>query len=112
MKVHIERRFDRMAVDIYVYESLPNMKHRLLRWKGAGEVEWIDTNDGEQPMGPSLQLPVEVLEQLVSEAQDFLPPSAAVGAALKDTQEVRDKLLGMVERIVDADLAREAKAHG
>lgn len=110
MRVHIERRWDRQSVDIYVYE--PNLSAaattRLLRWVGAGEVQWVEMGPGEQADTPSLQMPVEVLEQLVSQAQDFLPPSAAVGAALKDTQEVRDKLLGMVERIIDADLAREA----
>lgn len=108
MKVHIERRWDTQSVDIYVYEPSMNMGGRLLRWKDAGTVEWVEVAPGEQAEAPSLQLPVEVLEHLVVQAQDFLPPSAAVGAALKDTQEVRDKLLGMVERIIDADLAREA----
>ena len=48
--------------------------------------------------------------QVVSELAEALSPRpAATERHLDDALGTRDKLLGMVERIIDADIAREAR---
>jgi hypothetical protein len=61
----------------------------------------------------SVSLPVDVVGPLL----EALNRSRSLGAVpvadeLADVRDVRDRMIGMVERIVDADLAREAKLNG
>jgi hypothetical protein len=99
MKVHIERRWELNAVDIYLVEASADMTGRIMQIVGPDAWQWQDVAPGEKP-APSFSLPLQAFELIVAGAGDFLPPSAATDAALKDTREVRDRLLALIERVV------------
>jgi hypothetical protein len=102
VKVRIDPRWDMDAVDVYIYDLIPghNRIMRFLLDEDQPSYRWDEMTNGQLTQ-PSLTLPRGVLEQLVVQANDYLPPSAATDRALQDAKEMRDRLLSMVERTFD-----------
>lgn len=107
MQCRIDRPVDRDDVFIYLFNDHGRGRTVYLFSHDHGHMEPLEVAEGEQ-MPPSLVMRPQMLEAIVKAGSDFLPPSAATDNHLNDAVGVRDRLLGMVERIVDADLAREA----
>jgi hypothetical protein len=96
--VKLEKRWDRQTIAIWFWRPgdpvlVAQQADEPGLWKDV-EVE----RGARFPVEPSLELPVDLFEQLVGEASDFFPPSAATDRHLKDAVEVRDRLLALVEK--------------
>lgn len=110
MRCHIERDWSRDAVKVWLYQPGRDMNAQVIGIADDGYLTMQNFEPG-QDAPPSFILPTEALEALVKAGSDVLPPSDATVDALQDARAVRDQALGMVERIIDSDLAREAGGH-
>lgn len=107
MECRIHRPVDRDTVEVFLFEDRggDRIAHRVK--EGTDLWEMVVVPEME-PMPVSMRFRPEAFSALIAAGMDFEPPSSAVSNHLKDALAVRDRALGMVERIVDADLAREA----
>ena len=94
MIAEVVRRPERQAVDIYLLDPMRSGCYQIAP---SGVIEWQEVAQGAE-MIPFLRLPIEAFAQIMAAGADILPPSAATVEALRDTREVRDRLLTMVER--------------
>lgn len=105
---------------VRVREDLPTGGHDVIIigrtargrawWNGY---EWIPLTENiavNERIG--IFLPPGTLEPLLAEGYSISPPNEAMQEHRDDAIEVRDRALGMIERVIDADLAREATLHG
>lgn len=93
----VEKRWDRNTVEIWFYRPGQPV---LVAQQGKEPGTWKNVEvdrDSKFPVEPSLELPVDLYEQLIEAGSDFFPPSAATDRHLKDAVEVRDRLLSLVE---------------
>lgn len=92
-------------------ESAPVRIHRPIDAgdEPMGELWTITEHEAGEQAPPSLRLPSEVLRLLVAEASDVLPPNAAVDRHLGDTRQVRDRLLDLVEQLVQPRVQLEPR---
>ena len=97
-KVRIEQAWTRDAVKVWFYTPLANGTTRVHRLVGHDQWEDVLVEANGLLPDPSLVLPASALGALVAEAGDILPPSAATDRHLKDTIDVRDRLLSLVEK--------------
>lgn len=96
MRVEVVRRLERQGVEIFLFDQLPTGSILAYTLGERGAWERHDVAPGAE-MPVFLFLPQQAFEALMGAGVDFLPPSAATDAALKDAREVRDRLLGLVE---------------
>ncbi len=97
-QVRIEKRWDRATVQIYLFRPTSTGEKTVVARPTGKPGIW---RNEEVELGaktePSLELPLTVFEQIIEEASDFFPPSAATDRHLSDTVAVRDRLLALVE---------------
>lgn len=95
MRVEVEREFATKMVNIYiVQDGFGNGRAQV--WTPLSDGEWTEVAAGaEAPV--SLRLPEEVWVALVAAGSDLPMPSRAQHDALVDCQQVRDRLLSLVE---------------
>ena len=96
-KVKVEKRWWDQTVAIWFYCSNDGNITVLRRTK-EGNWDREEVGRGELVAEPSLVLPADLFEQMIAAGSDFIPPSAATDRHLKDTIEVRDRLLTLVEK--------------
>ena len=77
----------------------------------GGEIEWREIEHNEEAPVFAI-VSKEVLSAIAVAAGEIVQASDQTLESLGDARQVRDRALGMVERIVDADLAREASSRG
>lgn len=95
-------RPERQGFDLLLYEQ--SVTGAITAYTlDEGRFEPHDVAQGAS-MPVFLHLPRDVFKAMVGAGVDYLPPSAATDAALKDTREVRDRLLGMVEQAFPLNL--------
>lgn len=109
MRVYAEREWARQTIAVYVELRGPD-EHgdRLFEtFVTHGEdatLTAVRVRHGEPP--PMwLRIPVQVAQAL---GEALAPRPEVTERHLDDALVVRDRLLGLVERVVDADLARES----
>lgn len=100
LRVHVERQFMADALDVYIFEPGENATRRLWRCDGvAWRVEEVEAF--AVPATPSLRLPIAIAELLAPELLEIARPSTAQGRHLDDAIAVRDRLLALVEKVVE-----------
>ena len=95
MDVHIDRDWVRRRVLVFVLRRGPMSTGAAMLPSGG----WVEWNEREQP-APMLDMPMEVWDAIAEAAAKEPLPIGSAGAlaeALKDTREVRDRLLTMLE---------------
>lgn len=114
VKVHIDRRWDTATVQVWLHRNVQGQA-QVLTFDWDAETSrylwtWIDYDPTSSSnfMRATLEMPEAAFQALIAAGADVLPPDRAQAAHLTDAQKVRDQALGMVERIIDSDLAREA----
>lgn len=95
MQVEIKQTPMRFGFDVYLYRNRPEGGAVIYNLDGS-EREVVAS--GTEPE-PSFQIDDAVLAGLVAAGSDVLPPSAAMAKHLTDATAVRDRLLGLVERL-------------
>jgi hypothetical protein len=110
VQVLIERSaaaFIRQRIDVHVFER-PGRGY--LTFGPGGEEVWTPLVEGgsREDNGPTFSIPESVATEVAAAILDVAPANREQGQALADARAVRDRLLRLVERVVDADIAREA----
>jgi len=101
-KVHIEEDFPTGGHRVYVLgRPFPGEPRSILRADGNWEKLPEAGHYGPGDTPPTLVLPDGALDALVQAAVGASPPQPATQEALQDTRGVRDRLLGLVERLAD-----------
>lgn len=103
MKARVEHRWDRDTVQVWLYDRQPDQSIRVYRILGEDAWQHEDVANGVTLPAPSFELRSEMLAALVEAAGDVLPPSGEMAEHLKDSREVRDRLLCMVEHKMGVD---------
>ena len=93
MRVHIENEWYKNSFAVWVFAEY---EPRLLRVTSEGE-SWEEVEEGSLPE-PTLRLRQEVFEAIAVEMGHHTQASNATVEALRDTREVRDRLLTLVEK--------------
>jgi len=91
MKVHVIRRPEALAIDIYIELERRPDGSTLCK---AGDLEILEVAPGEE-MPRYVRLFNEVAEAIVTE---LMPPPVATDRHLRDAIGVRDRLLTLVEK--------------
>lgn len=117
MKVHVEHRFEMAAIALTIYEQTPAGtvvyeladadEPRGTRWGPLRLVPRDLPPDATAPPTPTLILDERLFEQIVKAGTGIVPASEATHDALVDTRQVRDRLLGLVERLTTHMTMRE-----
>jgi hypothetical protein len=94
MEVHTEWRVGTDIMDCWFLQR-GFKETRQLVVKGPEEFEWRELSPGDKP-APSLSLPNDVYRALTAKLNGVLPASEATERHLKDTIEVRNRLLDKV----------------
>lgn len=112
-----------MIEDVRIIENWQTRGHQILilgrahpgaprSYLGA-DGQWHEITDSmvaqPAPNDLGIVLPDGALDAIVHEHLKVSAPSTASADHLKDALGTRDRLLGLVERIIDADIAREAR---
>lgn len=95
MKARIEWRMGTDSHDLWLWEERGTTALRYFWLDGHWQTEEVEY--GAQ-MEPSLNLPGYMPSVLLTALDEKLPASTQQANHLKDAQQVRDRLLGLVER--------------
>lgn len=102
MHVKIEPHWPTQGHLVWFFERAPL---RVLRVGDEGDrsfgPQWVVTTDDGTLVEPTLILPEGALEALLAEAEKIIPASHATERHLHDSNEVRNRLLGLVEKLTD-----------
>lgn len=91
--------------DTYELRLVVEAGRRYLKATGVsetGEIVWEDAAE-LTPVKPFLKLRQDAVEAIVRALSDVTQSSDQTVAALKDTQQVRDRLLTLVETVISND---------
>jgi hypothetical protein len=106
--VRIIENFQTAGHTLVILGRAPGGPRAILRADGGWE-EVTEQMANRDPGDYGIKLPEGALDAIVHEHLKVAAPSTATADHLADAAGVRDRLLGLVERIVDADIAREAR---
>lgn len=99
MKVRVEQDWSRRQVKIWFFEDMGGEELKLWRWDHAFGWKYetlVAVNAVD--IYPSLVLPDLMARVLIPELTGLMPPNESMHEHLKDTIQVRDRLLTLVER--------------
>lgn len=104
-KVHLQENFQRDSVSIYVLGGTPGRRLILRAWSGPSDAQtfrWdeLDPNAAPTDIGPTLELPTDVLDAIVNARAQVRPADTSTTEALTDTRQTRDRLLALVETVI------------
>lgn len=120
MRVHVADRFELNVVAVYIVDDAgPRRILRLLPPAGSApdrfarlSYRWEDYDPmaATADLEPTLELPRPAWEAMVAAGAELAPADRTMATAWKDARDVRDRLLGLVERAMAPDRpeAREA----
>lgn len=110
MRVDITRNIVTRSSSIYVTEDVTEDvgggvaggQRMILRPGAPGAPwDWQMISAEQVDIEPSLVLTDEVLKMIVEQAYDLTPPDRGMADALQDTRATRDRLLALVEKVVN-----------
>jgi hypothetical protein len=90
-QAHVEHNWRRRTVDVWLYHS----GGYQVRFSEATVVKVEDRAENE----PSLRIPLPLFELMMREAEGVVPAGTGTTEALRDTRQVRDRLLALVEKM-------------
>lgn len=105
MKVVLEHDRIRMAYKVWVFSNQPGTGNAFIHYEmgedGAFKPPKVYQTGGRgdvlPELAPTMVLPEEVIEGIVQEASDVMPPNGATERHLYDAIDVRNRLLSMIE---------------
>lgn len=124
MKAHLEPRWQRDGFDVYLYEPTPQGRlfYELQTQVDFGPDErttrhtFVATKllDIDEPkrQEPTMFLPAPILDALIEASQGRVTADEALLATLTDTQSVRDRMISLVERLIDPPPPMEYTVEG
>lgn len=95
-RVHIEQDWYSENVRIWVFSEASDPY--VLRLKDGAFNEWEKLEEGTAHPEPTLTLRADYWEAIVTAAAKTLPVTDTALEALKDTRQVRDRLLTLIEK--------------
>ncbi len=100
-KAHIEKRWETDEVSIYLVERSHISSGQTYFKATESGVVGTTVSAGAAILEPLMRLPLEAVEALALALSSSLPPSQAVSLHLKDATEVRDRVLSLLEQVVN-----------
>lgn len=103
MEARLELEWMRDSWNVWIFDRGARGVRRVYADDGEGRFspEYEISENAAGPVPPTLVLPTEFLRAIVTagnEEAGLLPPDRAMAAHLGDARDVRDRLLGMMER--------------